>query len=645
VDETAFPPRGPQPTEPSAADTFAAACRAHEAGHLQQAEHLYCQVVQAQPEHAQAWYWLGAACHELGKPQEAHLSLEHALRHQPRHAPALNLLGVVLAHQGRLEEAVDYFCQGLQLQPHWPEAIGNLHRACQQLSQQPGAVAALERAVRLRPEDGVLHYWLGLALTGHNRPEEAVAHLRRAAHFYPNLAEVHGNLGVACLLHNRLEEAAACFDQVLRLRPDSAEALYNLGVVRFKQQRREEAIALFRQTLRARPTYAEAHGYLGLALVYQDRLDEGLACLGQALALNPNLAEAYGYQGYALAAAGRFADALASFERALQLKPDNADTHFERALVWLLLGDWQRGLPEYEWRWQTGRFADVPFRQPLWDGSSLAGRTILLYAEQGLGDTLQFIRYAPLVRERGGTVVVSCPDTLVPLLSRCRGIDQLVPASAAVPPCDVRAPLLSLPWLLGTTPATIPNRVPYLFADPSLAEHWRLQLPDGPAFKIGIAWQGNPGHRKDKVRSIPLTAFAPLAGIPGVQLYSLQKGPGTEQLPEFAARFPVIDLGSRLGEQAGAFTDTAAALLRLDLLVASDTAIVHLAGGLGVPVFMPVSLVPDWRWLLDRDDTPWYPTVRLFRQTERGNWGSVFAGLTAAVAQRCAGRVPGGVVG
>jgi tetratricopeptide (TPR) repeat protein len=619
---------------------FAAACRAHQAGQVRQAEQLYRQVLQDDPAHAQAGYLLAAACHAQGNIEEAMAAGRQLLHHWPQHAPAHNLLGVLLAEQGRLSEAVDCFCRALQLRPDSPDALKNLHRACKQLGTEAAAVATLERALHLRPHDAALYYRLGLVLTRQNRLAEAADRLRQAVGLEPNHAEWHGSLGVAYLLGNRLPEAAGCFEQVLRLRPGYAEAHYNLGVVRLKQDRWREAAAFFEQVLEDRPAYADAHNGLGLALLRLDRLNEALAHFQRALDQKSDVADVYCNQGYALAVAGRHAEALASLDKALQLQPEHADAHFERALVWLLLGDWQRGLPEYEWRLKTTRFPEVAARLPRWDGSPPAGRAVLLHAEQGYGDCLQLVRYAPLVRQRGAQVVLSCPDALVPLLSRCAGIDRLVAASAPLPPCDVQASLLSLPLLVGTTPETVPAPIPYLFAEAALVESWRQVLPPGGPFKIGIAWQGNPSYRKDNLRSIPLRHFAPLAGLDGVQLYSLQKGHGSEQLRDLADRFRIIDLGGRLSEQAGAFTDTAAALMNLDLLVAPDTAVVHLAGGLGVPVFAALSLAPDWRWLLGREDTPWYPSVRLFRQTERGNWDAVFQQIAAAVAQRLSNHCP-----
>jgi tetratricopeptide (TPR) repeat protein len=615
------------------ADTFAAACRAHQAGRLREAEEMYRLVLQADPRHAQAWYLLGAACQAMGRADEAAASLRRALQERPGHADSHNLLGVVLAQQGRFTEAADCFQQALVLNPTLPGAAKNLELAEQQLDRLSGGLASLQRAVRQRPDDAAAHYRLGMALAKQNKLEEAAASLREAARLDPNQADALANLGTALLLRERPDEAAEWYRRALRLRPGWPEVHNNLGVACLKTSRWEEASACFREAALLRPGHTDAYCNLAQALIRLDRIDDALEGLRRALDANPNLADAYCHRGYALALSGRFDAALESLGKALELRPDHADAHFERALVWLVQGDWRRGLAEYEWRWKTGRFPPVPYRLPAWDGSPLAGRSILLHAEQGIGDTIHFVRYAPLVKERGGVTVVVCPDNLLPLLSRCPGIDRLVGSSVPLPSCHVQASLQSLPHLLGTTPDTIPARVPYLLADPALVERWRGELPAGPAFKVGITWAGSPGYRRDHLRSIPLRHFAPVARLEGVRLYSLQKGPGVEQLDSFAKEFPVTDLAAGLTEKAGAFTDTAAALMSLDLVITADTALVHLAGALGVPTFLALSRVADWRWLLDREDTPWYPSVRLFRQGQRGDWDGLFTRIAGAVAR------------
>jgi hypothetical protein len=295
------------------------------------------------------------------------------------------------------------------------------------------------------------------------------------------------------------------------------------------------------------------------------------------------------------------------------------------------MGNFEQGWPEYEWRWQRPQTPPRPFRQPCWDGSPLAGRTILLYMEQGLGDILHFIRYAPLVKQQGGTVLVECPGFLIPLFSRCPGIDGLVAEGTELPACDVQAPLLSLPRLLGTTLATVPAEVPYLFADPDRVAHWGHKLRPLRTFNIGLVWQGNPHHGWDRHRSFALAQFAPLARLDGVQLFSLQRGAGVEQLRTLAGRFPVTELLRESDGPSEALMETAALMKNLDLVISADTAPAHLAGALGVPVWVALAALVDWRWMFRREDSPWYPTMRLFRQTELGNWLPVFERMAGEV--------------
>jgi len=362
-------------------------------------------------------------------------------------------------------------------------------------------------------------------------------------------------------------------------------------------------------------------------------LDEAIEDLRRAVQLQPTMADAHASLGVALSIQQRFDEAMAHFDNALAIDSHCAEAGWNRALLRLLSGDYRRGWPEYEWRWRCKRTIPLPpFSQPRWDGGPLQGRTILLSGEQGLGDTLQFVRYAPLVKALGGRVVLQCPNELLPLLSRMAGIDRLVAADAALPPFDVYAPLMSLPAAFHTTLETIPAEIPYLSADPGLVAHWRQELTGIRGFRVGIAWQGSPRHAWDRLRSTALEQFEPLAGVDGVRLISLQKGPGSEQLQALGSRLPVVDLGNRFDESAGPFMDTAAVLANLDLLVCADTALAHLAGAMGLRAWVALFFTPDWRWLLQREDSPWYPSLRLFRQSRPGDWAGVFRRMAEALA-------------
>lgn len=305
----------------------------------------------------------------------------------------------------------------------------------------------------------------------------------------------------------------------------------------------------------------------------------------------------------------------------------------------LLLGDFKHGWAEYEWRFSSGKVESFDFPQPQWKGQNISGKTILLYAEQGLGDTIQFVRYASMVKNQGAYVIVACQKPVAKLLTNISGIDQLITEGQPFPVFDCYAPLLSLPGIFKTELSSIPAKVPYLFADQALAAYWQSRLRGVSGFRMGINWRGKVDSAEWIQRDIPLDLMASLAELPGVRLISLQKGPGQQDLTSAAGRLPIIDLGEFDTEQ-GAFMDTAAIMMNLDLIITSDTSIAHLAGALGVPVWVALPLVPDWRWLLDRSDSPWYPTMRLFRQEQIGDWTGVFENIKTALFKLLEGEAP-----
>lgn len=541
----------------------------------------------------------------------------------PTIAEALNT--ALKHHQaGNLPQAASIYRQVLAAEPAHAQALHFLGVVELQTGQAATAVEHIERACQIDPYNAVYHGNLGSAYGTLGRFDKAVESFKTALRYDPNFADAHNNLGAALSKLGKHEEAVAAIRKSIKLRSNHAAAHINLGNVRQEQGKLEEAIQAYRQALRVQPDNADARYNLGLAV--SKRGDYALAeeNYRHALRINPRNHDALNNLGNALREQGRFADSLASYEQALALKPDLAQARKNRGMAWLRMGQWDRGWAEYEWRWRCEDSPPHGFQQPLWDGSSLAGRTILLHTEQGLGDAIQFIRYAPLVKQRGGTVILECQPALAPLFSPAAGIDQLVPRGEKLPPYDVYAPLLSLPHLLGAHDPAAVGQSPYLAADPALVDEWRQELSSIPGRKIGINWQGNPQHAKDAQRSLPLAHFLPLAEIPGVRLISLQKNVGSEQLQQLSSPEAVLDLGPLLDNEHGAFVDTAAVLASLDLLITSDTAVAHLAGALGARVWVVLPFSPDWRWLLDRADSPWYPTMRLFRQRKPGDWPEVF---------------------
>jgi tetratricopeptide (TPR) repeat protein len=578
------------------AELFDLAVRYHQCGDLDQAELLYRQMLAADPSHADAHCNLGVLLQAAGRGQEAIACFRRAVQVNPLQADARNNLGNALKDQGELTEAA----------------------------------ACFQEALRLNPEHAYAHNNLGNVFKDQGRLAEAIACYRQALRIYPDYANAYYNLGNVFKDQGQAAEALAYYQQALRLNPHHAGAHNNLGILFADQSHLVEAVTCYRQALRLNPRQAGTHNNLGVALREQGHLEDAIACFGEALRLNPGDAEAHNNLGIALMRSGHLDEAHEQYEQALRLNPAHELALCNRSLLRLLHGDFEGGWQDYERRWALSDMVPRSFDRPRWDGSSLDGKTILVYAEQGLGDTIQFLRYLPLVRQRGGMVLFECQPALLRLLAGISGADQLIAAGTLLPPFDVQAALLSLPGIFATTLATIPADIPYLRAEPSLVDYWRKELEPLGGFKIGIAWQGNPKNPEDRYRSCPLTCFEVLAAADGVRLVSLQKGPGTGQLPLLANRFPILDLGDRLDREA-AFIDTAAVLMSLDLVVTVDSALAHLAGALGVPVWTLLPLVPDWRWLLERSGSPWYPTIRLFRQNRLGAWGEVFERAAAAL--------------
>lgn len=469
--------------------------------------------------------------------------------------------------------------------------------------------------------------------------------LRNAEHVYrqvlqaaPKNANAWCFLGMAYHDQQRYEEAVDAYHKALEIQPKFPVALSNLGNTLKQQGRPEEAEKSCLEALRLKPDYSTAHNNLGVALVAQGRLQEAAEVFEKALALMPDDAVAHANLSAALMRQGKYSEAEANSKQALSLNPNYAEAHKNQGIVWLLLGEFERGWPEYEWRWQCPGCSMPKYKQPMWDGSPLDGKRILLHHEQGLGDTIQFVRYAPIFAQQGARVIVKTQKPLMKLLASCDGIDTLVCDDKDLPDFDVHVPMLSVPGLLHTDFDSIAANVPYLYPDASLVDHWREQLAKYDGFKVGIAWQGSPDFHADIQRSVPLQYFHRLASIPGVRLFSLQKGHGAEQLDEVPDGIEVIDFGDELDAQAGPFMDTAAIMKNLDLMITSDTSVPHLAGALGVPTWVALPLSPDWRWFLEREDCPWYPTMRLFRQKELGNWDDVFDRIARELASVLQGQ-------
>jgi Tfp pilus assembly protein PilF len=453
---------------------------------------------------------------------------------------------------------------------------------------------------------------------------------REVVEIDPSVVAAWQMIGAIDQLEARHDLAVATYQQVLRLDPNHVEALNNLGLAFHAQGKIESALDCLQRALELKPDYADAHSNLGNVLQEQGKLDEAVASYRQASRLKPAYFDALNNLGNTLRAQGKLAESVAAYERALHVKPDNPQVRMSRALCWLQMGDFERGWAEYEWRLNCKEFSIPAFRQPRWDGSPLERRPILLYADHGLGDSIQFIRYAPRVKARGGRVIVACQAPLARLLATCPGVDQVVAEGSLLPEFAFYSPLMSLPRIFETSLASIPAQVPYLAAETALVEQWHRELGQGGGFRIGIAWQGNPRYVRDRQRSFRLDQLEPLAHVAGVRLFSLQKGFGAEQIAELDGRLAVTDIGSRFTD----FMDTAAVMRGLDLVITLDSSLAHLAGALGIPTWVAIPNAADWRWLTECEDSPWYPTMRLFRQRRWGDWDEVFVRMAGELAAK-----------
>lgn len=473
------------------------------------------------------------------------------------------------------------------------------------------------------------HYNQGNALQNVSRYEEAIASYDRAIELQPHLVFAYSNRGNALQMLKRYNEALASYDIALNLQPDFVNAFSSRGSALHKLGRYHEALASCDQAIALQPDFDLAHYNRGITLFELKRFEESVASSDRAIALRPAFAAAFLVRGNALGRLRRFREAVESYERAGTIQPDYGDARYNEAHIRLLLGDFDRGWELYEWRWQSSELghtkADIA--QPLWSGKTeLARKTILLYAEQGFGDAIQFCRYAPVVAQRGARVILWVPEALRELMSSLAGAPQVVSMKDSPPNFDVHCPLLSLPLAFGTRLQTIPAATPYLHAPLKLTKNWAERIKSTPRPRIGVAWSGRPTHQNDRNRSIPLEALSALFEING-SFISLQKDVRSGDQHALHSSAKLIHFGEELNN----FAETAALIYNLDLIISVDTSVAHLAGALGKPVWILLPNPPDWRWLLDRHDSPWYPTARLFRQDDTGTWDNVIARIHAAL--------------
>lgn len=642
---------------------------------------LYQQIINHYPT-AQNYNILGVLWQNH---QQIELALEHyqkSLEINPNYVEALNNLGNLLQEKAEYSTAISYYQKALKIQPKSIEVLLNFAKCLGAKGEINLAIDTYQTIINLYPDHFSAYYQKALLLSQQGNYTEAIEHDQKAIHFQPNCIEALNHLGNMLQETKQFQEALLCYEKIIAFQPDFPEAYFNLGNLFFHLQQDEKAHESYQKALEIRPNYANAYANLGFIKQkmgqlkeaihdYQKALEidpnlpdtwnhlgitfdqlensqEALHCYEKALSLKPqfeqvlnnlgnslqkqgkyqeaisyyqkaidiqpNFAEAINNLGHALQEQGDYHSAFSYYQKAIQYKYEYTDAHLNLALALLLMGKFQEGWLEYEWRLKVRKDRWENCGKPRWDGANLVGKRILITPEQGLGDLIQFIRYIPLVKERGGVIIVECYPPLLRLFSQIPEIDQLLPSGRDFHEFDVHIPLLSLPLIFNTTLTSIPCQIPYLFPLNSPP----LQLEDFP-FKVGIVWSGNQSHKKNYLRSTSLDYFLKLLVIPQIKYYSLQKEI-TDSEKNLLLQNSLIDLSEVLQD----FTDTAAIINQLDLIITVDTSVAHLAGAMGKTVWLLLAFIPDWRWMLDREDSPWYPTIKLFRQPKIGDWESVF---------------------
>jgi tetratricopeptide (TPR) repeat protein len=548
------------------------------------------------------------------------------------HFGALHLLGAIHAHRCKHTEALVYYDKAIAIRPDHAEAHFNRGISLHVLKRYRDAIKSYDRSLELKPDDPKTLNERGNTLSELGRYQEALASFDRILDMNPDHPGALSGRGNALTNLGRYDEALASHDRALQLRPNYPEAHNNRAITLMSLNRLEEAVASYDRAIEQRPNFAEALNNRGNALKNLQRTDEAMDSFARAIIIRPDYANAYCNRGVVHMEAKRLVQALADFETALVLQADNAQAHFNAANCRLLLGDFEHGWEENEWRWkiEQARNHKPHFAEPQWTGrEEIAGKTMLLHAEQGLGDTIQFFRYVRLVKARGARVIVQVQPELKRFLSEQAGADIILARGERLPPFDMHCPLLSLPRAFGTRLATIPPINPQLAARRELAQIWDSRLGPKTKLRVGIAWSGRRTHKNDHNRSIDLLALLGFAKLP-IQLVSLQKELRAGDEKTLGVKGSnIIHFGPSLTD----FAETAALSSLMDLIISVDTSVAHLGASLGRPTWILLPFVPDWRWLLDRTDSPWYPNVRLFRQQAPGNWTDVIAQVISELSQ------------
>jgi tetratricopeptide (TPR) repeat protein len=591
------------------------------------AKESYLRAIKCDSNFADAYYNVGNFYREEKKYADAVASYRRAIELSPLQADVHNSLGAVLVDMEQLDEAKGAFLRALELDPSYAEAHFNLGNELAKEGEHARAIAYLDKATVLRPEYTKAHHGLGVSKQALGDFAGAVTAYRCALALTPEDMNAHNNLGTAFAGMGRPEEAVKVFKRVLELDPSCAEGYFNLGSALSQSGETARAIEYLHTAADMKPDSAQTYQNLGVAQQALGNLAEATIAYRQALACLPGDIDILGNLAAVLALQDD-AEGIALFEELIEERPDSAHIHWNFSIALLLRGDYARGWREYEWRCLWDKFPSPKreFEQPRWNGEPLEGASILLHYEQGFGDSLQFVRYAPLVAQRGGRVILEVQDGLRQLLQGVEGVTECIGQSDQPPEFSCYCPLMSLPAIFGTTTATIPPITPLQYGDDG--GDLSSGVEEGEGLRVGLVWAGNPQHMQDRLRSMSLRHFLPLMEVDSVSFVSLQKGPAAAQINEGHLPFTLPDVLANVRD----FSETAAVLAGLDLVITVDTAVAHLAGTMGKPVWILVADPPDWRWGLQGETTPWYPTVRIFRQSFAGGWEELMKRVASELA-------------
>lgn len=605
---------------------FQTALAHYQNGRLSEAERACVEGLRAQPKDFDLIDLLGVVFFQTRRPDAALVMLDRAVAIRADVPATHNNRAIVLGELGRLDEALASYDRALALDPDFAEAHNNRGNVLVALGRHDAALAAFGRAVAISPGFAAAHANAGRALNHLERYADAVEAYDRALVLAPGDATaLHGRANALRELE-RIDDALAAYTAALALRPTEAEIYGNRGHALVGQRRYAEALADFERMAALKPSSADAHVNVGHALHLLGRLEAALGAFERAIALDPASAKAYSGRGTVHADRLDLAAAFADYRRATELQPDLIEARWNEAVCRLQSGDFAAGWPMYEWRWRYGARAtgDMQPARPRWTGEDITGKRILLRCEQGLGDTIQFCRYAPLVAARGARVMLEAQPSLLPLLSTLAGVDALYPQGEAPGDADLECPLLSLPLAFATRIDTIPTPTAYLAADPVRVSAWSAVLGPKRRPRVGLVWSGNPHHRHDHQRSLALRDLEPLLGL-DIERVSLQPTSRAEDTAALAGDERIRRFEGRIAD----FGDTAALAALMDVVITVDTSVAHLAGAIGRPVWIMLAYNPDWRWLLERSDSPWYRSARLFRQKQPGDWSGVVADIVS----------------